>query len=464
MNQIKQQPLWLFILLPAITMLLAWGLRGYIGGGPFGAMIPGAMVTLTICMLLDLPPMFTAVVVVFGVAGIGIGGEMTYGQTLGFLRNPDTVWWGILATTVKGGVWGLMGGAVLGLGLVHKRISKKTIIIAFALTLIGLLIGFKIINDPKLIYFSDPVNKPRDESWGAILFGALALLSYLKFTIKSEDSKIILRFALWGLIGGGLGFGLGGLWMVLGSSLPNDVIVKSWWKLMEFSFGFLFGGALGYVAWLNRNEFSAEKKVKTKEATDSKKTLYKELITAAITGLAIYAILPALLEPIVDGANSNDGMFISALRDFSRMFVNYAFFGFILVIIALYKPAFAWQMGITLTFCHAAIDLAGDLGPETGIEVHKAIQVIFILLTTLIVALLTAKYHKRKNVLLNMFLIVTWSLMVIAYMKTGTHLDRMFTPGQSFCQLICGSMLVYIIFTISAIWITIKAKKLIISN
>ena len=78
--------------------------------------------------------------------GVGIGGEMTYGQTLGFLRDPETVWWGNLATTIKGAVWGIGGGAILGLGLIHKRISTKTILIALAFLLVGLLVGFKLIN------------------------------------------------------------------------------------------------------------------------------------------------------------------------------------------------------------------------------------------------------------------------------------------------------------------------------
>ena len=28
------------LLLPAVAMMLGWGLRGFIGGGPLGAMIP----------------------------------------------------------------------------------------------------------------------------------------------------------------------------------------------------------------------------------------------------------------------------------------------------------------------------------------------------------------------------------------------------------------------------------------
>src|SRR5210317_273379 len=91
----------MFVLFPAIAMLLGWGLRGHIGGGPFGAMIPGAMVAITICMLLELPAKTSAIIVVFGVVGIGLGGEMTYGQTLGFLNQPETVWWGTSGTTLK---------------------------------------------------------------------------------------------------------------------------------------------------------------------------------------------------------------------------------------------------------------------------------------------------------------------------------------------------------------------------
>src|SRR6185437_9835536 len=85
----RKHSLLYFILFPAISMMLGWGLRGFIGGGPYGAMIPGAMVTFVICMLLDIPLMFATIVVVFGTAGTAMGGEMTYGQTIGFLRNPE---------------------------------------------------------------------------------------------------------------------------------------------------------------------------------------------------------------------------------------------------------------------------------------------------------------------------------------------------------------------------------------
>ena len=97
----RKRSLLFFILFPAVSMLLGWGLRGFIGGGPYGAMIPGAMVMVAICMLLDVPLLFAAIAVVFGTAGTAMGDEMTYGQTIGFLRNPDTVWWGLQAPVLK---------------------------------------------------------------------------------------------------------------------------------------------------------------------------------------------------------------------------------------------------------------------------------------------------------------------------------------------------------------------------
>ena len=49
------RPVWIYVLFPGIAMLLGWGLRGYIGGGPFGAMIPGCFVALALCLPHILP-------------------------------------------------------------------------------------------------------------------------------------------------------------------------------------------------------------------------------------------------------------------------------------------------------------------------------------------------------------------------------------------------------------------------
>ena len=448
---------WTFILFPGIAMLLGWGLRGYIGGGPFGAMIPGAMVALAISILYGFKPGFTSLVVVFGVVGVGLGGEMTYGQTLGFLRNTDTVWWGILATTVKGAVWGIGGGAILGLGLLHHRIPGKTIVIAFIIYLIGLTIGFELINDPKLIYFSDPINKLRSESWAGLLFGALAMIGYLKWRIEKEDFKMIIRFTKWGLIGGGLGFGLGGLWFVLGAHL-GDVMFQSWWKMMEFTFGLLLGMGLGYAAWLSRADIP-ENNDDVESRAEPK--MWKEVAGILLISLAVYLLIPAALEPLADRMSYGDGIVAGIFGDFLRILVNYAFYGFIMIILVFYKKELAWQIGITLTFCHTAIDWARDLKPSPETSLDPWVQFIIVLFSTLLVALFVAAYTRRKNINDSMMQILVWSTVAVAFISLLSDIfveDRF--PYTDFPNLVVKTLFVHIVFLGSALYTTVVSRKI----
>ncbi len=458
MSQTKEYDVKWFILFPALAMMLGWGLRGHIGGGPFGAMIPGAMVAMSLGLLLELPVNVIAVLTVFGVVGIGLGGEMTYGQTLGFLRIPETVLWGTIGTTVKGSVWGLLGGAVLAMGFFFNRIPKKTLIVAFLLMMVGMFLGFKLINDPMIIYFSDPSN-PLPESWAALLFGAIALLIYLKFKISKAEFKIIFRFALLGMVGGGLGFGLGSLWMVLGSLLP-DVIFNSWWKAMEFSFGFLLGAFLGVAAWLSRKELKSELTNESKPPEIPFKSGYIELGLILVAGLVTFWLIPKTLEPFVDAANNNDGFVVGFLRDVARILVNYAFYGFLFVLWIVRFPKLAWQIGITLTFCHTAIDLFLDFFPEVDTLSPFTMYFLFVLLTTAAVAALVWYFSQKKNAGRNMFLLLIWSCVIISFSRMGINPEKLNIEGLSFSQIIFGRFVVDIFFAVSALLLTfVVAKK-----
>lgn len=448
---------WNYLIYPGIAMLLGWGLRGYIGGGPFGAMIPGAMVALAIAMLLNLKPGFTGIVVVFAVVGVGLGGEMTYGQTLGFLRSPDTVWWGNLGTTVKGAVWGLGGGTILGLGLIHRRMSRKTILISFLLLIVGLFIGFKLINDPKVIYFSDPINKPRSESWAGLLVGSMAMLGYLRYKLRGKDFSIIFRFAILGLISGGLGFGIGGLWIVLGSHLP-DALFANWWKMMEFTFGLLFGMGLGYAAWLSRNEFENEK---VGDEDSNQQSFNFELLSIFAIGLMIYLIIPITMEPLADQLSYDVGRLSGMAGDIFRIIVNYAFYGFLLVLIVLYRNELAWQIGITLTFCHTAIDYMRDLRPQPDTEVNGWIQLFCIAVVTMLVAYLLARYRRRDRVNNSMFQILIWSTIFVAFLSlfSDNFIEGKFAY-TSFASLIVRTLFVHFVFLASAIYVSWKSYRL----
>ena len=71
--------LWSWILFPGIAVMLGWGLRGYIGGGPFAAMIPGAFLAMSLSLLLGHERKTAALLALFGAVS-------------GFMSVPDAVW------------------------------------------------------------------------------------------------------------------------------------------------------------------------------------------------------------------------------------------------------------------------------------------------------------------------------------------------------------------------------------
>lgn len=456
MEKINSKIQW--VLFPAITMLLGWGLRGYIGGGPFGAMIPGAMVALCLALLLQLSVEATSVLVAFAAIGVGIGGEMTYGQTLGFLRNPETVLWGSLGTTVKGAMWGLLGGIIIALGFIHKKLKKKQVVFALLLLLAGMFTGFKLINQPMLIYFSDPA-KPRPESWAALLFGALFLYLYLRKISDNQLIFIINKFAIYGFTGGAIGFGLGSQWMTLGNFLPTDLIFKHWWKSMEFSFGFLLGGGYGLAAWSCRHVISEIKSAEDHKTTFKPAPFWQDGIISLILILLIFWILPSLFDPIVDN-NYVQGKFVFPnYVDLVKIISNYAFYGLIVIVVVLWFPKMAWQAGITLTFCYTAIDLMQDIYPDFKALSPVSGYFFFIFLMILMVWGLTRFMQSTGNMVRNMLLLLIWSCMAVAFLRLGL-LEKSSDNGIGFLsELIYGRYWVHTVFMASAVyssWVAFK--------
>ena len=339
-------------------------------------MIPGAMVTLAICLVRGITP--SARACAFGAIAIGFGGDMTYGQTVGAAVAPETRAWGLLGLTVKGAVWGMLGGAVMSLGF--TRISPKLMAQAAVLLSVSTWVGWKLINEPKLIYFSNRLDRPREEVWAGLLLAALSLMVWLG--PKQPD---LLRFALWGTLGGGLGFGLGGALQAYGIQYAGRQ--HAWWKGMEFTFGLLLGWALAMAA----RQLPA-----SDEQNPPPTPLWLQMAAAVFASLLLFGDLVTL-----------------PLR-----------FGFLVLgvlvlwLLTLYPVACrgaAWQVGLTVTIAAAVVDLA-DLRKGPHRVEHYGLAIIAALLVSIAVARVA---RDATSALLGL----TWATTAIAtakYIKQGS--------------------------------------------
>ncbi len=273
--------------------------------------------------------------------------------------------------------------------------------------------------------------------------------------MPTRDFKVVLSFVLWGTLGGGLGFGLGGLWLFLGAQLKLDWFTN-WWKMMEFSFGMILGAALGWATWVNRTYVQALTQNTEKNAN---RPLWTELAVVTILSLAIFWFLPLFFEPLLDSTSYSQGLASGIGHDLLRILTNYAFMGFLIILVGYRASGFAWQMAITLTFCHAVIDLMVDLEGETGIQTSLSFQILFTVVSSLLVALLIARFVRTSNTLKRMMQLLIWATMFVATLKLITQVtwEEITTAAPSL--LVTKVFFVYLVFFSAAVycsWFTVK--------
>lgn len=443
----------LFVSFPAIAMLLGWGLRGYIGGGPYGALIPGTFVTLAISLLLGFKMETAAVAALFGAIGIGYGGNMTYGQTLGFVRDPNTLSWGVLGCLVKGTVWGLLGGAVLGLGLDRTLYSRKTVTLAILVTIPAFFLGLALINGPKLIYFSNRFDKPRDESWAGLLFAAISLLAFLRCCGPKAAITIPLRFALWGALGGGIGFGGGCLWLAFG---PPEIQWVGWWKMMEFSFGLILGGALGWCAWLNRVQLS-----RSGQSTNSPPL--NQLLCGIYIAFVIFVFYaaPTVAGKLPEGFREQQGLAAWGIRTLFSLMFGYLTFAAVSLILGLSSLQTAWHCAITLTVFHTVLDYTRDLNDVAnfGYTLSSAGQIVVLIVVSSVVGILANYMMAGRRAVGKLYLLVLWACYFSGCARSFLH-QRLFSMGDGLSGVTTffdnhpSLLIVHGIFTVTTLWLT----------
>lgn len=357
--------------LAVIAMSLGWGLRGTIGGGELGAMIPGAMLGLTLGWFLGLKQRNLALLTVGSALGFGQGGAETYGQTIGLLRNSETAAWGMLGLTLKGAHWGLCAAVYLWVADRYQTYRFSQVAFCFALILAGQLAGWWFVNHPKLIYFSDPVNKPREELWFGLILGPFLGALFLSIIDKSMAA---LRFALFGFLSGAAGFGLGSLWLLVGMNLPEPWNRGPWWKCMEFSFGAILGAGFYFMSSMlghAKYPFSVEKKAMINPGN------FAAGVLVVFGTVAFQSMVPHRMP--------------------------YQFLAPVLFLLVLAMPGLTWHVALSLTVSGFFIDLlekfqeSGQIGQS---EYPILISLIIVLLVAAFVEWLTAKRASDPKVLL----------------------------------------------------------------
>jgi hypothetical protein len=445
----EPRPALAWVVVPAVVMSLGWGLRGYIGGGSFGAMIPGVLVSLILCQYLGYGARASAVVVAFGTVGIGYGGGMTYGQTLGLLRDGQTFYWGLTGTTLKGGVWGLLGGAVLGLGFAARHVAWRHLALAFACMLAGVIVGIHFVNQPKLIYFSDPVNQPRAESWAGFLLGGLALLAYVRLA-EPDFAWLPTRFAAYGAIGGAVGFGGGSLLLAFQSRVAREWAWMPYWKYMEFTFGLVFGAALGLCALHLRGRLEpletaddSPDPTRTDPADERRGPLVwlLTLLVGAAVLLAVFRGWPRLaaeLHPALGKLSRGDPRQTAA-----RVLLGFTGLGCVLMLFARSLQTVAWQVAVSVTVVAAAIDWQRNLLPRGNIDLPELYRDLWVLgAASVCVVFVSFWQNQRTPRVIDLFLFATCAVMAIGYMK-GLGMSDLWWPNLE-AEAAAGSRAMYL--------------------
>ena len=105
---------WTYYAATALSLSVGWGIRGNFGH-EYGAMIPGALAALSVCLMSGRPDWHagSADFALFGALGWSFGGSMSYMQVVAYTHSghSPSVLYGFACLFVIGFLWAAPGGA-----------------------------------------------------------------------------------------------------------------------------------------------------------------------------------------------------------------------------------------------------------------------------------------------------------------------------------------------------------------
>ncbi|MFP4094686.1 MAG: hypothetical protein ACLFUB_09385 [Cyclobacteriaceae bacterium] len=227
------------LLLSALSLGVAWSLRGYFGHeqGAAWAGALGVMMLLVLADREDWNKRLTSITALSAI-GFGTGGMMSYGQLVRYVKadDPLNVAFGLFSLFLVGAIYGFIGGGFTGLSLESSPAKKpdwsRLVVEMFVAGFLfwGLLIY-------QLEWFMTP---PRSELWASCL-GASAALGWFLYRQGFHKG---LKVALFTSLGCGFGFAIGCFLESLTESLST---MPDLWRFMDYSLGFFGGLGMAYA-------------------------------------------------------------------------------------------------------------------------------------------------------------------------------------------------------------------------
>lgn len=396
MNSTKDTRLW-FILIPALSLWLGWGVRGVFGHSN-GAMFPGALLALALCFLLKDKRVSIGLVIALTAVGFGFGADQTTLQTAGFLiglqnvRHMVNLGIAYPGLAIKGALWASFGGAGLGLALTANRYRKRDLVIGVVLMILAFQLGWWIIDKPKLIDFS----LDRREIWGGLLFGLVTLLIWMT---RQGKTRIPLKLAGWAALGGAVGYPIAVTLNALGTRSFGPGY--PWWKLTETTFGFIMGAFIGNGVYLLKDSLPS---LDDEPAAAPAKLSHPWGI---VLGGAVGAIVANTLYA---------GVMVGGTSRAFQTDLPWILLGPVLWCVALYFEKAAWHIGVTMTFVASATDLILHYLRSLHVG-NTAILWTLVILATLGVAWKATGWsfeQPSSEVARRSFLFLMWALVALA--------------------------------------------------
>lgn len=201
------------VLVAALSLSIGWGIRGNYGH-EFGAMLPGALTAMAVCLLSGRQDWRERIAyfAFFGAVGWGFGGSFSYMQVVGYTHSGHAVSqaYGFYALFALGFFWAALGGAGTALPAVLDRERLTAIFRPFLFVLaMGTLLYFTL--DPIQSAIERFENAARrhetsiywlDSDWIEVGAALVAILAFDWFNRGFEKPFALSVFAIVGALAG----------------------------------------------------------------------------------------------------------------------------------------------------------------------------------------------------------------------------------------------------------------------